>query len=62
MSQKRGGAATEPYVCLEPHVIGRNAAECIDRLDTLVQLLKAGSMDYPKHTEVTWNHGGGGGP
>ncbi len=62
MSSKRGGVSTDSYVCLDVHVIGHNSKECIDRLDTLVQLLKAGSMDYPDYTEVTWNHGGGGGP
>lgn len=59
---KQGGTATKPYKCLRIHVIGDNSAECKDRLDTLNQLLQSGSTDFPEWAEVTWNHGGGGGP
>ena len=59
---KKGGVATRPYKCLLVHTIGDSADECINALETVVQLLKAKSQDFPNNAEVTWNHGGGGGP
>lgn len=51
-----------PYKCLRVHTIGDNAEECIAELQRVVDLLKAKSNEFSKAAEVTWNHGGGGGP
>ena len=59
---KKGGVATRPYKCLVVHAIGDSADECVQALEIAVQLLKAKSQDFPTSVEVTWNHGGGGGP
>ena len=58
----KSGRTTRPYKCLHVHTVGDNADECIQALEVALQLLKAGSNDFPVGTEVTWNHGGGGGP
>ena len=62
MSKNQGGVATRPYKCLRIHVIGDNAEQCKTRLATLNELIQANSQDFPEWAEVTWNHGGGGGP
>lgn len=53
---------TRPYRCLHVHTIGDKAEDCIRELERVLDDLKNGNNNFSKAAEVTWNHGGGGGP
>lgn len=49
--------------CLRATIRGADQAECNARAADLAQLLESGATEFPDWlVELSWNHGGGGGP
>lgn len=49
--------------CLKAIIEGANQDQCNERFQILNELLQAGSTELPEWVvDLSWNHGGGGGP